>query len=167
MDEKAFAFFELCCQLDPEAFKQDDENACVNKIEQSGVEDCGLVEEIHRFFQMKNESREVLTQDVPQLPAEVMNGTRTDADLSIVADHYVQGQKVVRLQILGGLNSTEFEKAECSNCDGFCAIQAAKFLEPMIEHEPPLIVPCITKESKQLETFKILEFQVVCYILIV
>lgn len=166
MSENAFAFFEQCCAVDPEKYLQPDENLCVEKLREHFASDENLLSEktdaVRRFFRMKNNLRTGVVPDLPQLPEEVRHGAKTAENVRRVSEYCVETLDIIRRQTIGGLGTNVFETPECSNCDGFCRVQAAKFLEPFIDFEPsPLIVPCITEESKNLDVFKIVEFHVV------
>lgn len=170
MNAKAFSFFEQCSELDPDKYKQDDETACVERVTKMYASDdheivASRVQEVLRFFQMKLEARDVPLPELPQLPEEIRSGPKTDANLMIVKEHYIQVRDILRQHMMGSLDASDLiDKRECIDlsCNGFCPVQAVKFLDMFVDREsPPLFVPCITEESKNLELFEVVDFHVV------
>lgn len=173
MDEKIIAFFETCSREDPSRWKQKDEvelltsvkKLCADNVNGLTHSSTQRVKTLVDYFLIKDRFRAVVPlPELPVLPEELFKSKKTEDKEIIqkIADHYIDVERIIGPLVMGGLYSTKIlEKAECADCDGWCKVQRAPFLDLLLEDEPAVLVPCISAATKELEEYAIKDFMMV------
>jgi hypothetical protein len=120
-------------------------------------------------------SSEINVHDVPvfdKVPKEYWpKSVVRDLDKKrYVLDFLNEQKKKLGMYLLDNVSPELFNRYDCPECTGNCPIQLARF--PSISYrrqttiDEPLIVPCVTQETKKLKLYEISDFHYVSCFLI-
>lgn len=164
--EKVFQFFRFCLECDPEEFGEIDESECVVRAAKichtnmaAGLTPV-LTEIVHNYllmFMARDRHRIIKpTPDLPILPEKMRNSSPSPKNKLIVSRHYEEVENILGHAFVGNLfRKGCLKKAECPECDGYCEVQRAKFIDLFVKDEPYLIVPCVSEASKKLPVYEV------------